>query len=106
MTKSFKRGFESLLGGTKEEEKKETRGRPKTNFKTVTKTSEAGTKESETRATFIVNKDLLEDVKAVAHWERITIKEVLAEALKNYLDGKKRELPNARRSYRGKPEEA
>jgi len=105
MAKSFKGGMDSLLGESKTEAKPK-RGRPKTNFKVITKRSEVGTKENETRATFIVNKDQLEDVKAIAHWERLTIKDVLALAIKNYLDGKKRELPNARRSYRGKPDEA
>jgi hypothetical protein len=105
MAKSFKGGMDSLLG-TVTPEATPKRGRPKINHKVITKRSEVGTKENETRATFIVNKDQLEDVKAIAHWERVTIKEVLAEALKSYLDGKKRELPNARKSYRGKPEEA
>lgn len=53
-------------------------------MKTV-KTSEIGTKHDETRATFIVAKDQLEKLKAVAYWNRCTIKDTLAEALTEYL---------------------
>lgn len=43
--------------------------------------SKSGTKENETRATFIINEELLENLKAIAYWERKTIKEVLNNAL-------------------------
>lgn len=56
-------------------------GRPVTNTRQITKTSQEGTKENETRATFIVNEDLLEKVKAIAYWERIRIKDVVDRAL-------------------------
>jgi hypothetical protein len=80
--KDFKGGFGELLGG----KPKETRGRPKTATKVITKTSQEGTKENETRATFIVNEQLLEKVKAVAYWERAQIKKVIGEALQDYVD--------------------
>jgi len=51
----------------------------------ITKTSQIGTKSNETRATFIVNEDTLEDLKALAWYERKTIKQVLNEALQGYI---------------------
>jgi hypothetical protein len=56
-------------------------GRPKTQFKEITKSSQEGTKENETRATFIVKEDLLEKLKAIAYWDRTLIKEVVDKAL-------------------------
>lgn len=41
----------------------------------------------ETRATFIVEVELLEQVKKVAYIERITQKEVINAALRAYLEG-------------------
>lgn len=76
--KNFTGGFNSLLGADKD---KPPRGRPKTSTKEVTKSSQEGTKENETRATFIVNEDVLDKLKAIAYWERVLIKEVVAEAL-------------------------
>lgn len=98
MTKNFKGGFNTLLGETTGKNAPK-RGRPKTNFKVVTKTSEAGTKENETRATFIVNQEQLEQLKALAYWERLSIKDVLAQAIEAHLASKKRELPKAKEAY-------
>ncbi len=104
--KSFKGGMDTLLG---EIDKKDTtstttgsRGRPKTNFKTITKTSQVGTKENETRATFIVSEEQLESLKALAHWERVLIKDILSQAINSYLETKKRELPKAVDSYKSR----
>jgi hypothetical protein len=80
-------------------EDKPSRGRPKSNFRHVTKTSQIGTRENETRATFIVNERQLEEIKALAHWERITIKEALTEAFNLYLSQKKNELDSAIKAY-------
>ena len=99
--KNFKSGMDSLLGGVTGKDSSK-RGRPKTNFKEVTKTSQVGTRENETRATFIVNEEQLEAIKALAHWERISIKEVLAQAIEEYLATKKRDLPKAKDSYKSK----
>jgi len=41
-----------------------------------------------TRATFILRKHHLEGLKALAYWERKTIKEVIDEALGSYLKTK------------------
>lgn len=76
--KDFTGGFNSLLGADKD---KPARGRPKTTTKEITKSSQEGTKEKETRATFIVNEELLDKLKAIAYWERLLIKDVVAEAL-------------------------
>ena len=61
-------------------------GRPVTQTKEITKTSQEGTKENETRATFIINEEILEKLKAIAYWDRLLIKEVINEALSNYID--------------------
>lgn len=61
-------------------------GRPVTQTKEITKTSQEGTKENETRATFIINEEILDKLKAIAYWDRKLIKEVINEALINYID--------------------
>lgn len=76
--KNFTGGLGSLLGDQPEKPK---RGRPVTQTKEITKSSQEGTKENETRATFIVNEDLLEKLKAIAYWDRSLIKEVVNNAL-------------------------
>ena len=81
--KNFTGGLNSLLGDQPEKPK---RGRPKTSTKTVTKTSQEGTKPNETRATFIVNEDTLSKLKAIAYWDRVMIKEVVAEALQEKIE--------------------
>ena len=81
--KNFTGGLNSLLGDSPEKPKK---GRPITQTKEITKSSQEGTKENETRATFIVNEELLEKLKAVAYWERRMIKEVIASALEEIVD--------------------
>jgi hypothetical protein len=81
--KNFTGGLSSLLGEMPEKPK---RGRPVTQTKEITKSSQEGTKENETRATFIVNEDLLEKLKAIAYWDRALIKEVINQALKDAID--------------------
>ena len=76
--KNFTGGLNSLLG---EQPEKPKRGRPVTQTKEITKSSQEGTKENETRATFIVNEDLLEKLKAIAYWDRVLIKDVVNTAL-------------------------
>ena len=63
--KDFKGGLGSLLG----DNQKSKRGRPKTQTKEVTSTSQEGTKENETRATFIVNENVLAKIKAISKLE-------------------------------------
>lgn len=82
--KDFTAGLDSLLGSNKAEQPK--KGRPKDPTKrTPTKTSQEGTKNNETRATFIVNEEQLEKVKDIAYWDRKNIKQVVAEALEGYI---------------------
>ena len=78
--KNFTGGLSSLLGETNKEDKATKVGRPKTQFKEITKSSQEGTKENETRATFIVNEELLDKLKAIAYWDRVLIKEVINTA--------------------------
>jgi hypothetical protein len=79
--KDFTGEATSILGGDKPK-----MGRPVTQTKEITKTSQEGTKENETRATFIINEDILDKLKAIAYWDRLLIKEVINEALSNYID--------------------
>ena len=76
--KNFTGGLNSLLGDQPEKPK---RGRPKTSTRVVTKSSQEGTKENETRATFIINEELLDKLKAIAYWDRVLIKDVVNTAL-------------------------
>jgi len=79
--KDFRGGLDTLLGEDKDPEitKREITKRG------ITKTSQIGTKPGETRATFIINEDTLKDLKALAWYERKTIKQVLNEALQEYI---------------------
>lgn len=80
--KSFSRGLDSLLG------ENTTTDEPavyKVEKKEITKTSQIGTKEKETRATFIVNEDLLEKMKSVAYWDRVLIKDIVNSAFEDYI---------------------
>ena len=81
--KDFTGGLNSLLGDQPEKPK---RGRPVTQTKEITKSSQEGTKENETRATFIINEDLLDKLKAIAYWDRVLIKDVVNTALQMYVD--------------------
>jgi hypothetical protein len=81
--KNFTGGLSSLLGENNKEDKAPKVGRPKTQFKEITKSSQEGTKENETRATFIVNEELLDKLKAIAYWDRVLIKEVINTALQD-----------------------
>lgn len=76
--KNFTGGLNSLLGDQPEKPK---RGRPVTQTKDITKSSQEGTKENETRATFIINEELLDKLKAIAYWDRVLIKDVVNTAL-------------------------
>jgi hypothetical protein len=76
--KNFTGGLNSLLG---EQADKPKRGRPVTSTREITKSSQEGTKENETRATFIINEELLDKLKAIAYWDRSLIKDVMNTAL-------------------------
>ena len=76
--KNFTGGLNSLLGDQPEKPK---RGRPVTQTKELNSSSQEGTKEKETRATFIINEELLDKLKAIAYWDRVLIKDVVNTAL-------------------------
>jgi hypothetical protein len=87
--KSFVGGLNTILGeGANKpgEPEKPKKGRPTTQTKVITKSSQEGTKENETRATFIVREDLLDKLKAIAYWDRVLIKEVINTALQEAVD--------------------
>lgn len=65
--KNFKTSFDSFLLGEESQ-------RPPTKVK-----------DKEIRATFIVNIDHIEKLKAISFWEKKMLKEVLNEALTQYL---------------------
>lgn len=94
--KNFSEGLDSLIGDSKKA------GRPKTSTRKVEKTSQEGTKEKETRATFIVNEDSLEKLKAIAYWDRKLIKDVVAETIDSYIssyekkNGKVKPIPEGK----------
>jgi hypothetical protein len=94
--KSFSGGLSSLLGETNQPEQA---AEPKAAKKEITKTSQIGTKVKETRATFIVNEDLLEKMKALAYWDRVLIKDIVNTAFEEHFaryekkNGEIKELP-------------
>lgn len=83
--KSFSGGLNSLLGDTKPAEAAPVVAEPKASKKEITKTSQKGTKENETRATFIVQEDLLDKLKSLAYWERVLIKDIVNQALEDHI---------------------
>jgi hypothetical protein len=52
------------------------------------KASQKGLPPKWTRATYIVKEELNEKLKALAYWERTSLKDLLNKALSNFLDGK------------------
>lgn len=83
MSKSFTQGLDSLMptgdGG------KRGPGRPVKRLADISKTSQEGLPENETRATFIVEEELLEKIKGIAYWDRRKIRAVHTEALRRYV---------------------
>ena len=57
----------------------------------------AGLQPGWTRASFIIGEENLRDIKTLAFWERKGIKDVLDEALRQYLESKKAVLAEAER---------
>jgi phosphoribosyl-AMP cyclohydrolase len=57
--------------------------------KETSKSSQEGLKDGWTRATFILKKDRLEKIKLLAYWERKQVKQVMEEALGDYLSRKR-----------------
>lgn len=63
-------------------------GRPQKIKREIEKSSQEGLPVNWTRATFIVREDLLEKLKDLAYTERRSIKEVINEAIEQFIDGK------------------
>lgn len=63
------------------------KGRPKRTDKDneSVPSAERGTKLGETRKTYLVNKEAADKLDAIAYWDRKTIKEVIGEAIGNYI---------------------
>ena len=74
--KDFKGGLDSLLGG--EATREEIKTAP-------TAPTVAESKVKEIRATFIVDEDLHEKIKAISYFERENIKDTLDKALRAYI---------------------
>ena len=66
-------------------------GRPRTNFRKVTKASQEGCKENEVRATFIVKEALLEEFKRIAWQKRLKVKDAADMMLQEFIDAHSKE---------------
>jgi hypothetical protein len=77
--KDFKSGLDSLFQNTVVEENVENSIKSVQTEKPI---------KTEIRATFILEENQLEILKAIAYWERKQIKEVLSEALESYFKSK------------------
>lgn len=55
---------------------------------TVAPSAERGIKKGYIRYSFLIRKDQLEKIRALAYWQRRKIKRVMEEALDGYLSGK------------------
>ncbi len=62
------------------------KGRPVTQTKVITKRSQDGTMDNETRATFIVNEGLLEKLKDITYLDILLIKNLVSIAVQHKVD--------------------
>jgi len=85
MAKNFS-GLDTFFGGTAIDKKKVKEQPTVENKIGTTKKASDATKEGELRATFIVNEDVLEKMKAAAYWDRKKIKDVVNDAFEMYLE--------------------
>ena len=69
-----------------------------TKRKKITKTSQSGLDSGWTRATFIIQEDLLDGIKDLAYTERKKIKTVMQEALEAHLKMKSKTVEILKRS--------
>lgn len=58
------------------------------------KTTNGGLRKGWTRATFILREEYVEKLKAIAYWERTTIKEIMDNALSTYFENQKKQILN------------
>jgi hypothetical protein len=73
--------------------------KPKREPLECTKTSQKGLVQGWTRATFIIKQELCDQLKALAYWDRRTVKEIIDEALSHYLENKKIKAIPAKKVY-------
>ena len=92
MTKKNLSGLDALLG--EENPKKDIKGKEKK------EKIEAKNTDIEQRATFVIYSSVLENIKAIAYWDRKKQKDVLHEALSEYISkykkkhGEIKKVPN------------
>ena len=78
-------------------------GRPKTSSKIAKRSAEIGTMEGELRYTAIINEDLLNEVKKIAYWERLKMKDMFNYALESFINnyienhGEIKDIPSKKR---------
>lgn len=65
-------------------EKKKVPGRPKTRLTRPDRAAAQRTKEGEEKYIIIARTDQIQDMKNIAYWERLTIKEAFARAMQAY----------------------
>lgn len=107
MTKSFKGGLETLLGGMNKEAQKDepvkAQESPTASNNSTAPTQESGkregsvyegTYEGDIKATFIIKEAKLETLKALAYWERKKMKDLLDEAVGLLIKNTDKELLN------------
>jgi hypothetical protein len=75
--KNFLGGLNSLIGESGQQTNLRKEEKTKAPAREITKSSQKGTKENETRATFIVREDLLEKINRIHYWDRILIKDLI-----------------------------
>jgi len=91
--KNFNQGLNSLLGSPREPISEPEQIAIETQIvtqkpeqRTKGSTVKAGLKEGETRATLILNESVIDKLKAIAYWDRITLKTVVDDALQAFID--------------------
>lgn len=84
--KNFNQGINSLLGSNREIiENQELDDSFIASQKEIKGSVKAGLKEGETRATLILNEDIITKFKAVSYWDRVPLKVIMNNALNAYI---------------------
>jgi hypothetical protein len=84
--KNFNQGINSLLGSSREINENQEQENSFTAFQKEIKGSvKAGLKEGETRATLILNEDIITKFKAVSYWDRVPLKVIMNNALNAFI---------------------
>ena len=96
MAKKARLGTDPLpwIGDTRGKSKQGLHGKPTSDQKST----ERGLPSGWTRATFIVRQSHVDKLKALAYWDRRSIKELVEAALASYLKGKRiKSIPKGHR---------